>query len=229
MIPASVAILAIAEGSVVMTIVLVISVISWIVNLIQGNNPKGGKPAKPAGEANPQSELERFLQEVVGAKPAPEPEKKRPPQQKPARAADKRTNKPKQQRPPASQRPANPQRPAASQRPAADRPGARLAQSHLAPMAGAGEGTRSFAPGSLATPNLGSLRGVDAGTSAPIREGGLRQGIGSSIERDMGVDGTTISVQRASVHPLIQALRNPQGVRQAIVLSEILNRPRSLR
>jgi alcohol dehydrogenase class IV len=45
----------------------------------------------------------------------------------------------------------------------------------------------------------------------------------------MGVDGTTLSIQHAAVHPLVQALRNPQGVRQAIILSEILNRPRSLR
>jgi hypothetical protein len=204
-----------AEGGVVFVIVLIISVISWIVNLVQGNKPKA-KPGNRQRQANQgQSELEKFLQEVVGNKPAPEPEKRRPaPAQKPARAAAAERkggkSKPQSQRPPAAQRPA-----------AADRPGARLAQTHLAPTA-VGEGVRSHVSSHL------EPRNVDAAVKRDV-EGTVQRDIGDTVRQDIGVDGTLLTTQRAPVHPLIQALRSPQGVRQAVIMSEILNRPKSLR
>jgi hypothetical protein len=58
--------------------------------------------------------------------------------------------------------------------------------------------------------------------------GAVQRDIVDAIQQDIGVDGTK-TVQQQSVHPLIVALRNPQGVRQAIILAEILNRPHALR
>ncbi len=210
-----------AEGGVVFVIVLIISVISWIVNLVQGNKPNGKPGNRPRPANQGQSELEKFLQQVVGNKPEPEPEKKRPaPAPKPVGVTgrDKKSGKSK----PQSQRPAAAQRPAASSRPApADRPGARLSQTHLTPTT-VGDGVRSHVSSHLEPRNVDALVKRDV-------EGAVQRDIGDAVRRDIGVDGTLLTVQRAPVHPLIQALRNPQGIRQAIMMSEILNRPKSLR
>jgi hypothetical protein len=40
---------------------------------------------------------------------------------------------------------------------------------------------------------------------------------------------TAATVASAPVHPLIRLLRDPQGVRQAVALQEILQQPRSRR
>lgn len=205
-------VVAAAEGGVVMAIVLIISVISWIVNLIQGNTPKG----KPVKRPRPQQieELEQFLQATVAA-PEREREKKRPaPNRQNRPAGEKRSNKPKQSQ---SQRP-NAQRPASQQRPAQlDRPGTRLAQSHLSQTA-MGQGGRS---------NIGP-QAVDDSVKKDV-DLAVQRDINDAVSRDIGVDGTLSVTQVQAVHPLIQALRNPQGVRQAILLNEVLSRPKSLR
>ena len=205
-----------AEGGIVFVIVLIISVISWIVNLVQGNKPNGKPGNRPRPGNQGQSELEKFLQQVVGNKPEPEPEKKRPAAApKPARATggEKKGGKSKPQS----------QRPAASQRPApADRPGARLSQTHLTPTT-VGDGVRGLGSSPLEPRNVDGLVIQNVGAT-------VQRDIGDAVRRDIGVDGTLLVVaQRAPVHPLIQALRNPQGIRQAIMMSEILNRPKSLR
>ena len=213
MLPSFIVVLAAADGGVVFVIVLIISVISWVVNLVQGNKPKVKPGNRPRAANQGQSELEKFLQEVVGAKA--EPEKKRPaPAPKPARAArgDRKGGKSK----PQSQRPAVAQRPAAS-----DRPGSRLAQTHLTPTT-VGEGVRSHVAGHLEPRNVDSQVNRDVDSV-------VQRDIGDAVRQDIGVDGTRPTVQRAAVHPLIAALRSPQGIRQAIVMSEILNRPKSLR
>lgn len=208
-------VVAAAEGGVVMAIVLIISVISWIVNLIQGNTPKG----KPVKRPRPQQieELEQFLQATVAA-PEREREKKRPAPNRPNRpTVEKRPNKPNKPKQSPSQRP-NAQRPASQQRPAQlDRPGTRLAQSHLSQTA-MGLGGRS---------NIGP-QAVDDSVKKDV-DLAVQRDIDDAVSRDIGVDGTLSVTQVQAVHPLIQALRNPQGVRQAILLNEVLSRPKSLR
>jgi glucuronate isomerase len=75
-------------------------------------------------------------------------------------------------------------------------------------------------------------RSIDARVEQDIGEG-VRRDIDSRIQKDLGTNlglDTTLAVRRTeTVHPLIQALRNPQGVRQAILMAEILNRPKSMR
>lgn len=207
MTPGFIAILGAAESSVVLAIVLIISVISWIVNLIQGNGPKGRVNPQPRQNSSDKSELERFLREVVGDKPA-ENERKR--QGAKRSGAEKKKQKTQQQ---ASRPPAQPQR-------LTDRPGARLAQTHLAPLSVA-DSTR---------PPIGSQLEISRFDNTVNRDvsGAVERDINSAVIRDIGADGTVINSQRPE-HPLIQALRNPQGVRQAVILSEILERPKRSR
>lgn len=200
--------LADAGGSIVFIIVLVISVISWLVNLVQGNNPKGGKPKQRPRPDQGQSDLEKFLQEVVGNKPQPQQEKPRPP----------KSPRPQGQKKAKSKSPAQ-QRPAAAQAPVAmDRPGARLQQTHLA-TAALGDNFRN---------NSMDQRSIDSIVKKDI-DGSVRRDIDDAVQRDIGADGTLSSIQRAPVHPLILAMRSPGGVRQAIMMAEILGRPKSLR
>lgn len=196
-------VLAAGGGSIIFAIVLIISVISWIVNLVQGAKPKQQQQNRPRPRQQGQSELERFLQDVVGEK-RPQ-EKKRPPAPKP-RAPGEKKNKPKPQQ----------QRPAATlKQRSSERPGAKLAQTHLVPTA-LGESVRSHVASHLESKTMDSAVRRDVA-------GAVQRDIVDAIQRDIGVDGTR-TLQQKVVHPLVLALRNPQGVRQAIILAEILKR-----
>ncbi len=209
MTPSFIVLAALGE-SVILGIVLIVSFISWIVNLVQGANKPKGKPGNRPRPNQGQSELERFLKEVVGGKPEPEPAKKRPSQPpKPARPVVEKKSKPQ------TQRPATPPRPAA-----ADRPGARLAQTHLAATT-MGDGVRNHVSSHLEPHN------VDANVKRDVQSA-VQRDIDDAVRRDIGSDRTTSASQRP-IHPLIQVLRNPEGVRQAVMMAEILNRPKSIR
>lgn len=69
---------------------------------------------------------------------------------------------------------------------------------------------------------------IDANVKKDVDQA-VQRDIDDAVSRDIGVDGTASKPQAQVVHPLIQALRNPQGVRQAILLNEVLSRPKSLR
>jgi len=203
-------ILADAGGSIVFVIVLIISVVSWLVNLVQGNNPNGVKPKPRPKPEQGQSDLEKFLQEVVGNKPQQQQQQEKPRPPKQPRPPGQKKNKQKQPAPP---------RPVAAQAPAAtERPGARLQQTHLA-SAVLGEGIRS---------NTMDQRTIETFVKKDI-DSSVRRDIDDAVQRDIGADGTLSPVRRAGVHPLIQSLRNPGGVQQAIMMAEILARPKSLR
>ena len=199
-----------AEGSVVMAIVLIISVISWIVNLIQGNTAQG-KPVTPRPRPQRPNDQEQFLEASKPVKvPERERERKRTVPERQTRPDDKRPIKPRQTQP---KRPA-----AAQQRPTQpDRPGTRLAQTHLAQTAMGQGGRSSIGP-----------QAVDSNVKKDVDTAVQRDNT-DAVRNDIGTDGTLGAVQVQAVHPLIQALRNPQGVRQAILLNEVLSRPKSLR
>lgn len=206
-------VIAAAEGGVVMAIILIISVISWIVNLIQGNTPQQQKGKNPPRQRPKAEELEQYLEATKSAEERErERERKRQQQSKPARnGGDRRPNKSKQQQ---QQRPAPAQQ---QQRSKNDRPGTRLAETHLATTA-LGQGGRSL---------LDSQK-VDAEVKLDVVSA-VQRDISDAVQSDIGVDGTKVVKQASTVHPLVKALRDPQGVRQAILLNEILNRPKSLR
>lgn len=201
-----------AEGGVVFIIVVIISLISWVINLFQGNNPKGPKPNRPRPNQG-QSDLEKFLQEVVGNKPQAQAEAERPRPAPPRPPKQANQKKPAKQKPPIAQRPVTP--------PRTDRPGARLQQTHLA-STGLGDGVRSHVAGHM------EPRVVDAAVAKDV-DNAVRRDIDAAVQRDIGADGTITGTVQRPIHPMVRALRNPDGVRQAIMLSEILNRPKSLR
>jgi hypothetical protein len=193
-------------GQIIGLIIFTISVLSWFVNLVQGNQQNQAPRPKNRPRDPAQSELEKFLQEVVGTKN--QPEKKRPappvPQQKPPRAAsDKKGGKAKSQQP----------RPAAAAT-ATQRPGERAAATHLQTSA-LGQGIRSHLHEHMEPNRIGAA---------------VQRDITSAVRDDLRPDATSDALNRAgNIHPLAKALRDPQGVRQAILLNEILSRPKSLR
>jgi hypothetical protein len=71
-------------------------------------------------------------------------------------------------------------------------------------------------------------KAIDANVKKDV-DTAVQQDITDAVRKDIGTDGTLGAVQAQTIHPLIQALRNPQGVRQAILLNEVLSRPKSLR
>ena len=200
-------ILAIGISQIIGLIIFTVSVLSWFVNIIQGNQQNQAPRPKNRPRDPAQNELEKFLQEVVGNKG--QPENKRPatppvPQQKQPRTANAKKGgkaKPQQQRP-------------AKAESASQRPGERAAASHLQTSA-LGQGGRSLLHDHTEPNRIGAA---------------VQQDIDSAVRKDLGSDATSDAVHRAgSIHPLAKALRDPQGVRQAILLNEILSRPKSLR
>ncbi len=195
-------------GQIFALIVFTISVVSWIVNLVRGNQPNGEPRPRNRPQDPAQSELEKFLQEVVGGKGKPGQNRPAPPavpQQQSSRSGNnKKGGKPKSQQP----RPAKPEA-------SSPRPGERLAQSGL-PMSGLGDGVRSHHLQTSMEPNR-----IDAA---------VQRDIDGAVLQDLGADRSRETGQRTSTpHPLIAALRNPQGARQAILLNEVLSKPKALR
>ena len=207
MLPMPEPILAIGISQIIGLVIFTVSVLSWFVNLVQGDKPKGAPRPKNRPRDPVQSELEKFLQEVVGGKG--QPEKKRPtpppvPQQKQPRAAnEKKGGKSKSQQ----------QRPAKTET-ASQRPGERAAASHLQ-MSALGQGVRSHLHDHMEPNRIGAA---------------VQQDIDAAVRKDLGPTAASDAIVRAgNIHPLAKALRDPQGVRQAILLNEILSRPKSLR
>ena len=190
-------------------IVLVVSVLSWFVNVIQGNTPDGTpRQNKANGKANPKpkpptgrSELEELAQQLAGEKNRRRPEQASQPQRPPKPPVDR--NRPKAK--PTQQRPV-PQRPG---QPAA-RPAPRVSETHLA------------------SSNLGaSVRGHHLANRV---EEAVEREITAPVRQDLGTRTSLIqAVPEPFVHPLVKMLREPNGMRQAVLLNEILQRPKSSR
>ncbi|MCX7408934.1 MAG: hypothetical protein NTZ32_12725 [Planctomycetales bacterium] len=190
-------------GQIFWLIVVSISVVSWIVNVIQGN-PQNGAPRPQNRPKDPvQSELEKFLQEVVGGKRPVEQNRPAVPQQKQSRNAnEKKGGKPKQQR-------------SAKSNSSSQRQGERVVQSTM-PTTNFDDGVRSQHLQTSMEPNR-----IEAAVQRDI-DGAVLQDLGSDRSRETG--------QRAdNPHPLVAVLRSPQGIRQAILLNEVLGKPKALR
>jgi hypothetical protein len=191
-------------GQIFGILILVISVLSWIVNLVQGNTPDGRpRPQKP--KPKPQggpSEIEALLQELSNKPKAP-PSK--PQQEKSQSTAT---------RPPVER--ARPKQPAGRQKamnqtaPPAARSSLRVGDAKL-PAADLGAGVRSHQLGNRV-------------------EAAVEREINTAVKKDLGSQSLAVpSLPERPVHPLVKSLRDPNNIRQAIVLNEIFQRPKSLR
>lgn len=184
-------------------IVLVISVLSWFVNVIQGNTPDGNPRQKKPKPQSDSSEIERLLKELTKDKNKPRQEQERKPQpQRPPKPPEERSRqKPNPQK----------QRQDAQAEKAAKR-AARVVETNL---------PRSDLGAAVRTHHLSNRV-----------EASVEKDIASAVQADLGsiapATGSIVPSERR-VHPLVKVLRDPGGVRQAILLNEILQRPKSMR
>ncbi len=195
--------LAFDVGEVFGIIILVLTVLGWFVKAVKGQ----GENQPPVKRGNPKpvrSEIETFLEELSGNAPKRPPARPQPPNKPPVAKAPKKPNK----------------QPPGEKPPKAPKPVASLADKHLG-SSNLGSGVRS---------HVSSYMQKDR-VAAEVQQD-LKNRIADEVRADLGsakMTSTAAVVKPAPVHPLVTLLRDPQGVRQAIALQEILQKPRALR
>jgi hypothetical protein len=215
------AILAIDPGTVIFFVFAVISFISWIANQANAAKkvppPRNPNPQAPA-QRNPQvqREIERFLREAAAKQrgqmvEADEIEVVRPESARRPPPKRKVVEKPR----PAAARGLSSAKPQGLAGPA--RPGEGLAARHLAPKAQSSVANEHLPQSKAAVP--------------------LPDDVSKSVSAHLGVfaaGGTAAAApagapRRRAANSFLKELRTPQGMRSAIVMQEILKRPRALR
>ena len=201
---------AVDGGQIIGLVVLVISVLSWFVNVIKGNTPDGVPRAKQ--QVSDRSEIDEFLQQLQIGKPVPRQDQQRPV------ARDEMANRkpPIEAKRPLEKRAKKP--PAISRQSSGTQGLPRVADMHL-PESKLGDSLRRSSFGNR----------VDAVVQRDITDV-VRQDIQDAVQHDLGNRIMAAApMAEKKPHPLVSILRNPDGVRQAILLNEILQRLRSVR
>jgi len=194
-------------GQLIGLAVVVISFLSWFVKQLKGGDAPGGQapPARPPADKPLRSEIEVFLKELTkGEEPKRRPQQ--PPQRKPAPAKAK-TEKARKPRPPEP----------APQSGSRKRPGSQLEQKHLA-TSQLGQGLRS---------HLNEYMTQDRVTAEAQQFIGDR--VDQAVEKDLGQMTAAAIPRSKSQHPLLALLAQPGGVRQALIMNELLQKPTALR
>lgn len=210
-------------GQVFGLIILVISILSWFINAIKGNPPKpaGG----PAGPQQPRNELEQFLKQVLEAnrpKPA-QPPPVAPPAERPRTnpAAGRNKLKPKAKRPPI--KPATPVF-ADEDRPA---PPGSVARQHLK-TSDLGSGVQSH----LRTHLAEDRREEAAQRQRMSGSKHLGERVREEVQADLGgglAATAPVVPPLVPTHPIMHWLAQPGSIQNAIIVQEILQKPRALR
>jgi hypothetical protein len=185
--------------------ILVLSFLGWIVNAIKGNQADGPpKPPRPQPKRDLRAELEVFLEELQTGKPQPaakpQPERPKPP---PAVA-----KKPQKQRP--------------EKKPQGKPAPKTLVQPTMKPSS-IGGGVREHVAAYM-TPDR-----VGAHAQEHIGQHRIDDAVTKDLAGGTVAAVTPVGVLHATPHPLLQVLSSRDGVRQAILLQEILQKPRALR
>ncbi|MBI1344671.1 hypothetical protein GC163_00130 [bacterium] len=188
-------------GSYVGLAILVFSVLGWIINAIKGNDPNGKPlPKRNKPKRDLRSELEVFLEELQ----KPQEPVKRPPPPQPAPAPPRQTTaKTRANR--GQKSTANAPRP--SNKPNRNKGSGQSVREHVATFMG------------------------DNRVATEVQQH-LSHRIDQAVQQDLS-GGTVAAVEPAEVrrstpHPLLSMLARPEGMRQAILINEVLQRPRSL-
>ena len=218
---------------------LLISFVGWVVNLINAQNPppapnRGPQVRPQARDRKVQNEIERFLQEAMGNKPAPRREETAGEEI----AADEievlapgPQRRPPQQPPAATPRPvAAPQVQAPKPPPKLQRPGSGVGSRHMMPSAELGVGVASHVHD-----HMREHVGLESNQHLP-------HSVNQGISDHLGTFTAALNDTRKDVKPhyrsrantadptgLIADLRRSEGMRKAILLQEILAKPRALR
>lgn len=226
----------------------VMMVIGWIVNLVNQNQP-GNPPRRPQTNRprsdQVQNEIDRFLNQARRPQNKPqsanvddvelaEEGRSRPPRRPPPANQRRRTRKEvweeqtgKKNKPGGRPKPAPPAKPAvAANLPSAERPGQSLAQRHVQTSVSGSSITRDV--GHLPTDRVGG-----AISRNEIKQS-VTQHLGAFSAADDKSSGavamaSTTSSRATPAEALRQLMKTKHGVRDAIVLSEILSKPRALR
>ena len=186
-------------------IFIVLSVLGIFVRAIKGENNAAPQPRRK-DPAKTRTEIEEFLEEITGKTNRP-----------PAREQPKRT--PPVSRPPVKQNPKKANRkPLAGQPTVTTAPVGKLSEQHLQ-TSNLGGDLRAHLASYMQTDRVGQEVQRD-----------LQSQIPQEVMTDLGrAAATAMAPVQPVVHPLVKLLRDPQGVRTAIALQEILQKPRSLR
>ena len=195
-------------GNIVVVIIFVISILSGIINLIQGNKPDGTPRVKQPSKSPP--DIDNLLRQLMGEQPKPkqEPKPPRPPKrqnQQPERARSKPN--------PALERPAMARAPIPPRQTNQNRPSASTIETREAkrPASNLGESVRSH--------HLGNRV-----------EQSVEKDISKAVASDLGRSSMGVqSIPEEPLHPLVSIIRDPQGIRQAMLLNEVLKRPKGFR
>lgn len=207
---------------------IAISIISWIMNQVKANQPPPAAPRKPPPAPRPrndriQQEIDTFLKEATG--------RRAPPQRVEVLEADDieivgspaaaPARRPPQRKPTAARRPVAPPPPiAAPQRPGQELAGRQLTSS--SPIAQ----PRSRMDERVAAQSAQNLpHSVDQSVARHL---GVFAAESSTSTGTQARSGTRIARNSPAVS-LLAALRTPAGVQQAVMMQEILQKPRALR
>lgn len=210
------AILALELGTLLFFVFVVISLISWVLN--QANAPKKVPPARrpnqppvPRNERI-QQEIDRFLRDAGGRPRQPvKADEIEIVERPPARRAPPPRKVVERPRPQPSQRTPAP----ASAPLSTKRPGEEAAARHLPPPPPPGTAASLASRGTTLTPRERLPHSVDRAVSAHL---GAFAAAAAPPQGGQRVAGS-----------LLSALRTPRGMRTAIIMHEILQRPRALR
>jgi hypothetical protein len=233
-------------GGIFAVIFLLISFIGWIINMINTQNPppapnRGPQRRPRARDSKVQNEIEQFLQEAMGNKDARREEV-------PADQIEVVEVAP-QRRPPTPRResrpPARPMQRVSVEQPAQERPRPTGGVSSRQSMP-----STQFTPSTLGTKPASTLgTKVSAHVKDHMRERvsqettrHLPHAVNQNVTQHLGEVSAGLRDVGEGVRPvfhslanipdpsgLIGQLRSPSGMRAAIVLQEILARPRALR
>lgn len=216
---------------------LVISFIGWIINLINSQNPppapdRGRQRRPQARDRKVQNEIEDFLEEAMG-KQRGGPEQVRPDEievLEPAASTARRAPSRPRRRPPSRPGSGPKQTPPASQPPRQRRPGSGVASRHVLPSQELGSNVTSHLQ-----EHMGRRVAQETEQHLPHSvDRTVAQHLGDFTADDRDTRDTVKPVHRSRVNisnpaGLIDELRSPAGMRKAILLQEILSKPRMLR
>ena len=225
-----------ADGGWVSVVFLVVMFLGWIMNLLSKQKklplPVRGRrrqPLRRAGDDQLQSEIDNFLQEVGGGRPRERveevaieivadedrsPRRKRRPQQRPQSLPSEQPPTPMKSTPVESK-------------------SGRLSERHMKSSIGSqrlGSGLREHVADHMADDHIDDLveQDLDHSVGSDWATHGERLGTGAGDVEFAQPAGETTLAQVTS-QEIVNLLRNPATIRQAIIISEILSPPKSRR
>lgn len=218
-------VLAVDLGAIVGLIVLVLSFLGWIVNLIKGEEGGIKRPRPPrqanAGGKDLRAEIQDFLDELTVTR---NPQGQRPPSRKVQTEDDVVVIEEDPPRRPV--RAAKPEKPRKKGKPAptATEPALQtrpLSQQHL-PTSRLGAGVQEHVTAHLAP-----------GHVAVEAERFIGNRVATAVQHDLGTTnaakGAVPSLSVAALHPTLKFITQPGALRDAVILSEIMQPPKALR